>query len=325
LCREESDPALNALLLTALDAPEQRRQLIQAGREVIATLALAGAEGARKALPAALLTQVEDYSNSISSARRLVRRHAGVVPFAPPKMIIRTMGKVQVKVADRVITSSDWQVQTARDLFLLLLAHPEGLTKEAIGEIFWPDSTISELKLRFKNTIYRLRHGAGKDAILFEGESRYLFNRTMDYEYDVESYLKEISLAERADTTEKRVAHYQNALRLYRGDYLPDLDESWVIAERERLFQSYIDVLLKLANMAMNNQKYEEALEICQKALKADSCQEDVHRLAMRIYAAMGNRALLIRQYDQCRQALLEEVDAEPSYQTQALYQSLIQ
>ena len=123
---------------------------------------------------AVLLDHIGRYEQNIPVQRRLIRRQAVVVPFAPPKMLIRSLGRIQVKVSDHMVTSSEWQVQTARDLFFLLLAHPEGLTKEEIGEIFWPDSSSAELKLRFKNTIYRLRHAAGKDVIQFQGESIYL-------------------------------------------------------------------------------------------------------------------------------------------------------
>ncbi len=313
-----------ALLQPMLMENEKRKLLVAAGREAVSYLTpLAGETGFRSFFPA-LSDLIEQHNQGIPALRRLIRRHAGVVPFAPPKLIIRAFGRFQLKVSDLVVTSSDWQVQTARDLFLLLLAHPEGLNKEQIGMYLWPDSTPSELKLRFKNTIYRLRHAAGKDVILFQGESQYLFNRDMDYEYDVESFLKEISLAEKADTPAKRDAHYQNALRLYRGKYLPDLDEDWVIVERERLFQIYMDALLKLASLSLEARNFEIALEYCQQALREDSCQEDAHRIAMRVYAAMGNRALVTRQYEMCRQALLNEVDASPSFQTQALYESLI-
>jgi LuxR family transcriptional regulator, maltose regulon positive regulatory protein len=248
-----------------------------------------------------------------------------IVPFAPPKLTIRSLGKIQVKISDHVISSSDWQVQTARDLFFLLLAHPEGLTKEEIGEIFWPDSSPSELKLRFKNTIYRLRHAAGKDAILFQGESLYLFNREMDYEYDLESFMKEVVQAGKAENRTKKIAHYENAVRFYKGPFLPEVDEEWVIVERERLFQRYVNSLLDLAILHLEDRDYNAALAYCQRALKEDSCQEDAHRIAMRVYAAMGNRALIMRQFEQCRQALLDEVNAPPSNQTQTLYKSLIQ
>lgn len=308
-----------------LEDKEKHKLLIAGGREVQPYLEKMRDAPAVKSLVPAVLALLEQHNANVPAIRRVIRRHAGVVPFAPPKMIIRTLGKVQIKVSDHVVTGSDWQVQTARDLFLLLLAHPEGLTKEAIGAIFWEDSTTSELKLRFKNTMYRLRHAAGKDAILFQGDDVYLFNREMDYEYDAETFLKEIAQAEKAETSEKRAAHYQSALRFYRGPYLPELDDEWVIIERERLYQIHMDALLKLAEMAENARNYEKALEFCQRALKEDSCQEDAHRISMRVYAAMGKRALVVRQYEMCRQALMSEVDAPPSYQTQSLYETLIQ
>jgi DNA-binding SARP family transcriptional activator len=51
---------------------------------------------------------------------------------------------------------------------------------------------------------------------------------------------------------------------------------------------------------------------------------EEIHRLAMRAHAAMGNRAAIIRQFDRCQQILLEEVNAPPSSQTIMLYETLI-
>ncbi|HEX9018702.1 MAG TPA: BTAD domain-containing putative transcriptional regulator [Anaerolineaceae bacterium] len=321
-----SDPVAAQLepLDRYLGEPDNRKLLVAAGREAVFYLEEMRSQPEVKQFVPALLHSIDQFDQSIPGLRRLVRRHAAVVPFAPPKMVIRTLGKTQVKITDHVISSSEWQVQTARDLFLLLVANPDGLTKERIGDIFWPDSTLSELKLRFKNTIYRLRHAAGKDVILFKGDDFYLFNRGVDYEYDVESLQKELSLAEKADTDEKKEAHLQNAVRLYRGAYLPDVDASWVIVERERLHQQYLEALLKLAGLALKMKNYEGALEFCQRVLKEDPCQEDAHRLAMQVYAAMGKRALVIRQYEQCRMALLTEVDVPPSYQTQALYNSLI-
>lgn len=316
------------LLLPLLDDSDQKKRLTAFGREIKSQLQAQrnnAPAGKTRSFIDALSVCVDEGEQNIPNLRRMIRRHAAVVPFAPPKMTIRTLGLIQVTVSNHVITSSDWQVQVARDLFLLLLAHPEGLTKEQIGNIFWPDSTQSELKLRFKNTIYRLRHAAGKDAILFQGDDRYLFNREMDYEYDVEVFLKEIAQAEKADTAEKKESHLLNAVAAYKGDYLPGLDDDWVVIERERLFQMYMDALLMLANSALDRKDYESSLAFCQKALQEDSCFEDAHRIAMRVFAAQGNRALLVRQYEQCRQALLEEVDAQPSYQTQMLYKTLIQ
>jgi DNA-binding SARP family transcriptional activator len=49
-----------------------------------------------------------------------------------------------------------------------------------------------------------------------------------------------------------------------------------------------------------------------------------MHRLAMRVYAAQGNRAAVARQYALCQQALREEIDVPPSPQTERLYSLLM-
>lgn len=271
-----------------------------------------------------LLRLVEQFESGIPGWRRSVRRQAEVVPFAPPRLHIRAFGKVQVEVGERVLSGADWQVQSARDLLFLLLAHPEGLTKEQIGELFWPESSISELKLRFKNTMYRLRHAAGKEVIVFEGDIFYRFNRDLDYEYDVEGFLKEIAMAEKESHRARAAAHYQRALKLYRGPYLPGVDMEWALVERERLQTIHMDAMLALGQLLLESHDYDGALAISQQALTADPWQEEAHRLAMRVFAAQGNRAMIIRQYELCSQALMDEFGAEPSEQTRALYDLMI-
>lgn len=312
------------MLKPMLGQAEKLKILVAAGREARAYLEDLREEPELFGLTHALLSHVEQHTQGIPALRRLIRRHAVVVPFAPPKMTIRALGRAQVKVSDHILTGSEWQVQTARDLFFLLLANPKGQTKEQIGEIFWPGSSPSELKLRFKNTIYRLRHAAGKDSIVFLGDDTYMFNRDMDYEYDVETFLKEISLAENAADAEKKRQHYRNAINHYGGKYLPDVDLEWVFLERDRLDKYYVDALLRLANLALDAQEFELVLDFCGRLLTEDRCNEEAHRLIMKVHAARGNLQLVIRQYEQCSAVLDEDLGVIPSIQTRILYESLI-
>ena len=269
------------------------------------------------------LAKIEKFEEELPELRRNLRQQATVIPFAPPRLLIRALGASQVKLNEKSITISEWQTQNARDLFFILLAHPEGLSKEAIGVMFWPDITPEDLKYRFKNTIYRLRHAIGKETILFDDEL-YRFNRSLDYEYDVEAFLREINLAKFAKLKTTKIQHFQNALEYYKGSYLPDHDDTWVIAERERLSSLHTKVLLDLAESHFEDGVFEKALRYTQLAIDKDPCLESAHRIAMRIHAAMGNRANIERQYQSCIQSLWDEISAPPSEQTQQLHKQLM-
>ena len=269
------------------------------------------------------LAKIEKFEQDLPELRRNLRQQASIIPFAPPRLLIRALGASQVKLNEKSITISEWQTQNARDLFFILLAHPEGLSKEAIGVMFWPDITPEDLKYRFKNTIYRLRRAIGKETILFDDEL-YRFNRSLDYEYDVEAFLREINLAKFTKSKDTKIQHYQNALQYYNGSYLPDHDDTWVVTERERLSLMHTDVLLELAETHLNEGAFDKALKYAQRAIDKDPCLESAHRIAMRIHSAMGNRAYIERQYQSCIQSLWEEISAPPSEQTQQLHSQLM-
>ncbi len=318
---EEAIPHLQQITQTFKNV-DTRSPIITAGREITPTLKLMNAETRLHGLVDELFKAVNQFDQRVPSLRRLVRRYASAVPLAPPHMIIRSLGQIQVIVNNRPLTNSDWVWQTSRDLFFFLLSQPGSVSKEMVGDIFWPDCTPLELKQRFKNSIYRLRHAAGKNVIFFEDEY-YRFNRTIDYEYDAETFEKEIMLARQTQDAEEQANRLQAAIQLYKGPFLPDIYDTWVLPERARLQGLFTSALLKLAGYFHEQHKYDQALEYSQRLIQEDH-SEEAYRLSMQIYAAMGNRAGIVRQYEQCRQIMEEEYGSEPSLQTQQLYQSLI-
>jgi LuxR family maltose regulon positive regulatory protein len=270
-----------------------------------------------------LIRRIDQFERNIPGLRRDIRQQAAVVPFAPPKLTLKALGSAQVFVDGKLVSGADWEAQVARDLLFCLLAFPEGLTKEVVGEMLWPGVSPDKLRLRFKKTIYRLRHAMNQNVVLFEHDT-YLFNWELDYEYDVESFEKMLSVAGTAIDPGERVSAYRDAVDLYGGPYLPGVEGSWVSLERERLFLTFMDALLKLCEHHLEAGDYESTLEYCQLAQSYDQCQEDFYRLAMRASAALGNHAEVVRQYENCRRALSTELGISPSPQTEALYQSLI-
>lgn len=236
---------------------------------------------------------------------------------------IQAFGQERVWVKNRLITSKDWQVTAAQDLFFLLLAHPDGLSKEQVGLYMWPDASPEDLNVRFKNTLYRLRKAVGNQAIIL-GNHGYRFNRMLDYFYDVETFSTLIEKAEQAENVIEKVSFLNKAIREYQGDYLSNFDGLWVMADREGYRQMYLRSVVQLAEYHYEEQELQAALKYCQQALIEDPMLEEVHRLAMKIHAMSGNRAEVIRQYQLCKRVLIENYDIPPSEKTHELYKSLL-
>lgn len=270
-----------------------------------------------------LLEQMHRFEAEIPKLQRLLRRESTVVAPSLPRLEIQALGKTQVAASSRILTGSDWQTQITRDLFFLILSNPDGWTKESIGEILWPESSPSQLRLRFKNTIYRLRRALGQESIVFDGE-RYAFNRGLDYEYDVERFWETLGRIKPDSSPETKIKAYRSALEIYQGDYLPDLGGAWVLPERERLHQAYLNAGSNLAQLLYEVRQYDQSLEICQRLMTEEPCLEKIFIIAMQAFAATGNRSAVIQVYRRLENNLLAELGIPPSPPTENFFHTLI-
>ncbi len=240
-----------------------------------------------------------------------------------PPLVLRAFGRGLVLLDDRPVEPSAWQSAVARELLFCLLEHPQGLTREQIGGLFWPDASPEEVHIRVKNALYRLRHALFPEVVTYE-EGIYRFNRDLEYLYDVEEFLHHLEQARKATEPDAIRGAYEEALRHYTGDYLEEGQAPWIHARREELRQLYIDASLELAELYLAQGRYSEALIRSHSLLQMDPCLESAHRLAMRVHAARGNRAQIIRQYETCRATLRQELDVAPSPQTDQLLIELL-
>jgi LuxR family transcriptional regulator, maltose regulon positive regulatory protein len=268
------------------------------------------------------LERVTQAEIQLPALRKRLRRFLTTVPIQAPRITIRAFGKTQVRTNGKLVTMAQWKTASVRELFFFVLAASRPLAKEEIGEILWPEMDASQLKLRFKNDLYRLRHALGQDVILFE-DNLYHFNRTLDYEYDVENFAAHLKKANAARLINEKIANLHAATELRNGLYLQDIDATWVWSKRENLDQACMEALKQLTDIQRQAGDLRAALQACQEALKIDPSREDIHCLAMQLHHDLGDRLAVIWQYQACRAALLAELDAAPSDETEALYRRL--
>ena len=269
------------------------------------------------------LEAADAFKKRLPIFRRNIRRKTTLIPFAPANIEIISLGETKVKLNNKTLSTSDWQTQSARDLFLLLLSKPQGLSKEEIGLLLWPEDSEQELKFHFKNAIYRVRHAIGKECIILDGD-HYYFNKNMDYHFDVIDFQREISIIKKSSDWDEQYQHYKKAVTLYKGPYLSDINSIWIQKERNALHEKYINLLKDMSEIAFNAENFKQAIEISQEILQNDQCNEDAYRIAMRSQAAIGNRNEVDQLYKLCEKHLLDELEAPPSQQTKKLHQTLM-
>ena len=150
-------------------------------------------------------------------------------PSLSPMLDIYSMGRVYLKRNGDLLTAPEWTKQkTVRELFFYLLNRSEGVNREEICVVFWPDSKPEQLKKQFKNALYRLRRAVGTDSILYHQPTRlYHFNRDLDYRYDVEAFQAAIKEADQETDPELKIQALQSAADLYQHPFAPTLDGIW--------------------------------------------------------------------------------------------------
>ncbi len=268
--------------------------------------------------------EVKIAENALAPIRRVVRRRTEVVQFSTPKFVVKALGRCQIKLGEHVVTLSELKTQVVRDLFFFILQHSEGVTKEEIGAAFWPESTLDALRLRFKNSIYRLRRALGSEIISFD-EDYYRFNRNIEYDYDVENMVQELAIARAAGTPEEKIQHYKLAVGYYKGQFLPKLDYEWVVVQREHLHRQFIMGITELIFQLNETRQFQLAIHYADRAIEEDPCYEEAYRSAMISFSALGDRAGVSRQFEKCRATLKRELEIEPALQTRNLFTNLMQ
>ena len=129
----------------------------------------------------------------------------------------------------------------------------------------------------------------------------------------------------RTRTPPAHVSALQQAVELYRGDFLDGFYDDWVLSERYRLESLYCDALAGLMAAREALGEHEAALAVALRLLEQDSLREDAHRAAMRAYCRLGQRQAALAQYGRCQQMLQAELGIEPMAETLALRQAIIE
>ncbi|BCL78005.1 AAA family ATPase [Ktedonobacteria bacterium brp13] len=248
-----------------------------------------------------------------------------------PPLHISLLGDFLLVSGETPVTSIT--VPRVQSLLAYLVLHrgaPQN--RSHLAFLLWPDSTEGQAHTNLRQLLHRLRQSlpyADQFLCVDKQSLQWLpANANAMFILDIqemEQALIQADHAEHAQNTPALRKALEQVLHLYRGDLLPDCYEEWILPERDRLRQQFLQAAERLIALTEQEQDYGAAITTAQRLLHFDPLDEATHRQIIRLYALCGNRAAALRTYHTCAQLLERELGAKPSEITQALYTSLMQ
>ena len=264
---------------------------------------------------------------------------------------IQTLGGFRVWINGHELPPTAWTREKALHLLQLLITQRHKRPhKEQIIDLLWPDQDPETGDRDFRVALNALQN-ALEPARAPRAPSRFIIRSELNYSLnlneiwiDADEFEAHLTAAHQASkhtpsgrpsverpmpvsinstgigVETRAVDHYQSAVALYHGEYLPERRyEDWTTSERERLHTLALSAMTRLAEILLPTNPL-ETLRLTRRVLDLDPLWENAYRIEMQAHLASGNRPMAIRVYQQCEKVMMEEFGLEPLPETKQLY-----
>lgn len=218
-------------------------------------------------------------------------------------------------------------------LAYLLLHRERSHSREVLAGTFWGEASEERARGSLSTALWRLRgvlepRGTPRSTYLLLARNGELsFNSASDYWLDVEAFERaggqHLHLPIEALRPEY-IRDLEQGIDLYASELLPGVYADWALRERERLRFLLLKMLTRVMAYYALNGAYDQALAAGRRILSHDPLREEIHREMMRLYARAGQRALALRQYENCCSVLRAELGIGPMVETRTLCSDLL-
>jgi predicted ATPase/DNA-binding SARP family transcriptional activator len=204
-------------------------------------------------------------------------------------------------------------------LAYLLLNQHSICSREKLASLFWGDVSDRKARHSLRTALATLHKQLEIDLFLTDRES-------VQINPDISIWVDALEFQKYANPASKEeIRDLQEVIALYRGDLLVGFYDDWVLREREYYHTLFLDLLLHMTQLMRSRSEYEHAIEYAERVLESEPANERAYQHLIFCRLATGDRGAALRQYEECRRVLHDELAVDPSPETTALYQWLKQ
>ena len=247
----------------------------------------------------------------------------------PPARVFTLLGGFRLRRGESTVDDRAWGRPMAQRLVrLLLVRRGEPVLEDDLFEAFWPGKPPGAARASLQVAVSRARAvldppGGETSSIRATGGGYELVLGDLD-RVDADEFERAAAMA-LATRGQARRAALEAAERLWTGEPLPeDRYADWARPWRHRLEAVRREHLAALLDERLEAGALTAAAEAGLRALELDPVDERAHRALMIAYARAGRRGRALRQYLECRRALVDSLGIEPGEEAVALQRRIL-
>ena len=240
---------------------------------------------------------------------------------------LQLLGDFRLTLGDTpVLSINSPRLQSLFAYIVLHRAAPQD--RSHVAFLLWPESTEARAHASLRKLLHQLRQALPEIDHFLHTDRHSLYwlpaSSETPWTLDIMEIEEALTQAEQAqDAIVKRQA-LERVRHLYRGDLLPSCYDEWILPERDRWHQVFLQTAERLITQMEEERDYDAAIPVAQQLLRHDPLHEATSRQLMRLYALQGDRASAIRVYHTCVTVLERELGTEPGEATRAIYETLM-
>lgn len=239
------------------------------------------------------------------------------------RVVISALGPGTVILDGQSIET--WEGHLPRLLFFFAMERPF-ITRSEICQAFWPELQHDQAVNVFhvtKRRLHKALEAIGVDILTHDG-GYYRVNPIIRVHYDVIDFVGALVAGRTAQTPKARMDAYQRAIDLHTRPFLQGHTEQWIMARRHDYQTGFIEALTGMADVRLNEDRYEHALALLQRASTEDPFRQDLHRRIMTLFADLGRRSEAASHYQRLREFLANN-ESQMEAETEYLYRQLME
>jgi SARP family transcriptional regulator, regulator of embCAB operon len=240
-------------------------------------------------------------------------------------------GDVAIVAGERLVRQDDLPGRQGRVVFAMLAGeHPGPVSRGMLEEELWGEDPPRAVGTALRALVSKVRSvldGAGLADTLSGGDGAYRLTFPSGSWIDLIAAVEGVHAAEaslRAGDVRTAIAIGRAAATIAGRPLLAGSDGPWTAGRRLQLRDVRLRALDCLAEAWLVHGDAAQAVRDARAAVAEDPFHEPSHRLLIRGLTVLGDRAGALLAYDELRSTLAEELGADPSPETEALYLDVV-